>query len=175
MFGNKAFKAAFLISSLMLASLGFSLQANAACNFVATQDGSPLVIKDEYFTTPEAKQFKETCINPYTKRFAADPELGKKAKKYYGTYSCSQCHGPGGTGQTGPSIVDDVWQYPKHVTDKGMFETIWHGTNNGMGAKGRGLMVEGDNETGFNVDELLQLIGWFRLNYKGTGEKPWLQ
>ena len=56
-----------------------------------------------------------------------------------------------------------------------MFETIWHGTNNGMGAKGRGLMVEGDNETGFDVNELLQLIAWFRLNYKGTGEKPWLK
>ncbi len=175
MFGNKVLKTVVLASTLMLTSLGFSMQANAACAFVATQDGSPIAIKDELFTTPEAKEFKETCINPYTKRYAAEPDLGKKAKKHYGSYSCSQCHGPGGTGQTGPSIVDENWQYAKHITDKGLFETIWHGTNNGMGAKGRGLMVEGDMETGFDVDELLQLIGWFRMNYKGTGEKPWLQ
>jgi hypothetical protein len=31
-----------------------------------------------------------------------------------------------------------TFKYAKNATNKGMFETIWNGTNGGMGAKGFG-------------------------------------
>ena len=40
-----------------------------------------------------------------------------------------------------------------------MFETIWFGTNGGMGGKGFGVMAADD---GLSVDELLKIIAWVR-------------
>jgi len=43
-----------------------------------------------------------------------------------------------------------------------MFETVWHGTNGGMGAKGVGLMDPTDPKNGITPDELLKIIAWIR-------------
>jgi len=43
-----------------------------------------------------------------------------------------------------------------------MFETVWHGTNGGMGAKGVGLMDPTDPKNGITPDELLKIIAWVR-------------
>jgi cytochrome c-L len=48
-----------------------------------------------------------------------------------------------------------------------MFETLWHGTNGGMGGKGLGIMDATDPTNGLKVDELLKLIAWVRT--QGTG------
>ena len=40
-----------------------------------------------------------------------------------------------------------------------MFETIWYGTNGGMGGKGFGVMAKDD---GLTADELLKIIAWVR-------------
>jgi cytochrome c-L len=170
MFGKQVVKATLLAS--MLAMLGtFALQANAECKFVATQDNAPFVIKPVEGDTPEAKEFLATCVNPYTKKFAADPEAAKAGKKKFGFWSCTQCHGGNAGGQTGPSIIDDTWQYAKHVTDKGMFETIAHGTNAGMPAW---HAQPANNPELLGTDEILRIIGWLRASYAGKGEKPWL-
>ena len=81
MFGNKALKSTLLVSVLTLAGLTLSFQANAACNLVSTIDGKPLAIKAVATDTPEAKQFLETCVNPYTKMYMADAEAAKKGKE----------------------------------------------------------------------------------------------
>lgn len=173
MLGTKAVKAALVVSILALAGLVAPMQANAACQFVATQDGSPFTIKPTEKDSPEAKEFLETCKNPYTKKFVADPEAAKAGKKKFGYYSCTQCHGANAGGQTGPSIIDDRWQYAKHVTDKGIFETIAHGTNAGMPAWHQ---QSAGNPELLSTDEILVIIGWLRASYKGGDQdKPWLK
>lgn len=172
MFGIKLNKTALLVS--MLAVIGLTpLQAAAGCDLVSTKAGNaPLNIKVTDTDTPEAKEFLETCINPYTKKFAAEPELAKAGKKLFGYYSCTQCHGANAGGQTGPSITDDTWQYPKHQTDKGMFETIAGGSDAGMPTWHS--QVAGNPEL-LKTDEILKIIGWLRTMYKGGGDKPWLK
>lgn len=142
------------------------------CDLVSTKDGKPLPIKVTAKDTPEAKEFLATCIDPYTKKYAADPEAAKAGKKLFGLYSCTQCHGPTGGGQVGPSITDARWQYAKHVTDKGMFETIAGGTNGGMFAWHQQIANNPDNPS---TDEILKIIAWLRTQYKGGGDTPWLK
>jgi cytochrome c-L len=170
MLGNKAFKSTLFVGMLTLAGLTLSFQANAGCDFVSTKDGSPFVIKAVDTDTPQAKEFLATCVNPYTKAYAKDPEAAKAGKKKFGYYSCTQCHGPNGGGQVGPSITDSTWQYSKHVTDKGLFETIANGSNGGMFAWHNQL----GNPENLATDDILKIVGWLRTQYSGGGDKPWL-
>ncbi len=136
-------------------------------DFVTTQDGTPLVIKPELFDTSQAKQFASTGKNPYI----GNTDAETKGKKLFQAYSCTQCHGGDAQGQTGPSLHGPDFHYPKNATNKGMFETIWHGTNNGMGAKGKGLMDPTDASNGLSPDEVLQVIAWIRTHGKITGNE----
>ena len=166
-------KMILFVSMLAVAGL-MPLQASAECKFESTKAGNaPLAIKPTDKDSPEAKQFLETCINPYTKMFVADPEKAKAGKKLFGYYSCTQCHGGNAGGQTGPSIIDDTWQYAKHQTDKGMFETISGGSDAGMPAwHGQ---VAGNPEL-LSTDDILKIIGWLRASFKGSDQsKPWLK
>lgn len=156
--------------------------ANAAgsnCSLVSTKDNSPLVIKVVATDTPEAKEFLATCINPYTKLYAKDAEAAKVGKKAYAYNGCSGCHGGNANGLMGPSMIDAQWEYIKHTSDKGLFETIAGGTN-GMGATARGSMLTWHNQLpghsgdGVDTDTILKIIGWFRTQYIGGGETPWL-
>ncbi len=136
--------------------------------FVTTQDGSPLKIDAALFDTPAAKEFLATGKNSYV----GNEEAIAKGKKVFQLYSCTQCHGPEAKGQVGPGLTGPTFKYPKDATNKGMFETIWNGTNGGMGAKGIGLMVPGDNTQGIKPDEILQVIAWVRSMSNGlTGNE----
>ncbi len=126
--------------------------------FVTTQDDSPLVIDAALFDTPAAKEFLATGKNPYI----GNEEEIAKGKKLFGLYSCTQCHGPDAAGQVGPGLVGPTFKYPKDATNKGMFETIWHGTNGGMGGKGKGIMDPTDPSNGLSPDETLKVIAWIR-------------
>ena len=149
------------------------------CSLVSTKDDSPLVIKAVATDTPEAKQFLETCINPYTKLYAKDAEAAKAGKKQFAFQGCSGCHGGNANGLMGPSIIDAQWEYPKHNTDKGMFETIAGGTN-GKGATNRGSMLiwhnqlPGHSGEGIDTDTILKIMAWLRTQYVGGGATPWL-
>lgn len=165
-------KTTFFVS--MLAGAGMMpLEAGAACQFESTKAGNPpFSIKPAENDTEEAKHFLKTCINPYTKLYVADPEKAKAGKKKFGYWSCTQCHGGNAGGQTGPSILDDTWQYAKLVTDKGMFEIIAGGSDAGMPAWHQ--QVAGNPEL-MSTDEILRIIGWLRAGYRGNDpEKPWL-
>ncbi len=126
-----------------------------AISFVDTQEGKPLEIDHALFDTPAAKEFLATGKNPYV----TDQEAIERGKKIFGLYSCTQCHGPTAQGQVGPGLVGPTFKYPKNATNKGMFETIWHGTNGGMGGKGKGIMTPTD---GMTPDEVLKVIAWIR-------------
>ncbi|PKO52999.1 MAG: cytochrome C [Betaproteobacteria bacterium HGW-Betaproteobacteria-2] len=145
--------------------------ASAQCAFESTKDGSSLPVKAVESDTPEAKEFLATCINPYTKRYVADAEAAKEGRKKFAYYSCTQCHGANAGGQTAVSIIDERWQYAKHDTDKGMFETIAGGTNMGMMAWHK--QVTGNPEM-LPTDDILKIIGWLRASYQGGGATPWL-
>lgn len=69
-------------------------------------------------------------------------------------------------GAVGPSLQGPNFRYAKDATNKGMFETIWHGTDGGMGAKGYGLMAPDD---GLSPDDVLKVIAYVRSNGKVTG------
>ena len=138
-----------------------------AIEFVTTQDSSPLVINAALFDTPAAKEFLATGKNPYI----GNAEAQAKGKKIFQLYSCTQCHGPEAKGQVGPGLVGPTFKYPKDATNKGMFETIWHGTNGGMGAKGIGLMDPTDPKNGITPDELLKIIAWIRSQGTVTGNE----
>jgi cytochrome c-L len=126
--------------------------------FVDTQEGKPLIIDAALFDTPEAKEFLTTGKNPYI----GNAEAIARGQKVYQLYSCTQCHGPEAKGQVGPGLVGPDFKYPKNATNKGMFETIWHGTNGGMGGKGIGIMDPSDPKNGISPDEMLKVIAWIR-------------
>ncbi len=136
-------------------------------DFVTTQDSKPLVIDAALFDTPAAKEFMTTGKNPYI----GNAEAIAKGKKVFQLYSCTQCHGPEAKGQVGPGLVGPDYRYPKDASNKGMFETVWHGTNGGMGAKGIGLMDPTDPKNGITPDELLKIIAWVRSMSKVTGNE----
>ena len=135
--------------------------------FVTTQDGKALEINAAQFDTAAAKEFMTTGKNPYI----GNEEAVQKGKKLFQLYSCTQCHGGDAQGQTGPSLHGPDYKYAKDATNKGMFETIWHGTNGGMGAKGKGLMDPTDLNNGLSVDEALKIIAWIRTHGTTTGNE----
>jgi len=132
--------------------------------FIKTTDGSSLIIPEAMFDTDAAKEFLATGKNIYV----GDSEAIKMGKKRYNLWSCTQCHGPTAKGQVGPGLTGPDFRYPKDATNKGMFETIWAGTNGGMGAKGFGLMTADD---GVTPDELLKIIAFIRSNGSITGNE----
>lgn len=138
-----------------------------AIEFVTTQDSKPLEINAALFDTPAAKEFLATGKNPYI----GNAEAIAKGKKVFQMYSCTQCHGPEAKGQVGPGLIGPTFRYPKDATNKGMFETIWHGTNGGMGAKGIGLMDPTDPKNGVSPDEVLRVISWIRSMGTVTGNE----
>jgi cytochrome c-L len=160
-------------------SASSSAAASGSCNLVSTKDNSPLLIKVLPTDTAEAKEFLTTCKNPYTKIYAKDAEAAKAGHKQFNFQGCSGCHGGNANGLMGPSIIDAQWEYPKHNTDKGMFETIAGGTN-GKGATARGSMLTwhsqlaGHTGDGLDTDTILKIMAWLRTQYVGGGETPWL-
>ena len=128
--------------------------------FVKTTDNSEIKFPKEAFEGTDAeKEFLATGKNIYV----GDAEAIKMGKKRYNLWSCTQCHGPTAKGQVGPGLTGPKYNYAKDTTNKGMFETIWAGTNGGMGGKGYGIMAEDD---GVTVDELLKIIAFVRSNSK---------
>ena len=185
MLGFKSIKAALLISMLGFVGLTATTQANAACSLVSTKDNSPLATKAVATDSPQAKQFLETCVNPYTKAYAADPTLIKAGgKKLFGYNGCSGCHGGKLEGVMAPSLskhggqgaYDTRWVYAKNSTDKGMFESIAGGT---PGLSGGNMYIwhqslEGHIGDGLPTDDILKLIAYIRAEYKGDGTKDWM-
>lgn len=159
--------------------------SSSTCELVSTIDNKPLLIKVSDTDTTEAKEFLSTCINPYTKKFATDAEAAKTGRKVFTLNGCSGCHGgklegimaPALTKAGGQGAFDTKWVYAKNATDKGMFETISAGT---PGLSGGVMAIWNRNLVGhvgdgLTNDEILRAIAYIRTEYKGDGEKTWLQ
>ena len=136
------------------------INTKESVKFVKTTDNSEIKFPKEALVGTDAeKEFLATGKNIYV----GDAEAIKMGKKRYNLWSCTQCHGPTAKGQVGPGLTGPKYNYAKDVTNKGMFETIWAGTNGGMGGKGYGIMAADD---GLTVDELLKIIAFVRSNGK---------
>ena len=155
------------MSSLLVSLMTFACSTEAEVSFVKTTDGSTFKLDAALFDTPAAKEFLSTGKNSYV----GNAEAVAKGKKIFGMYSCTQCHGPDAKGQVGPGLVGPTFRYPKDVTNKGMFETLWHGTNGGMGGKGVGIMDATDPTNGLKPDEILKVIAWVRAQGSITGNE----
>lgn len=172
---NSKFNLIFLFVLIAISACNKSEQGHSAVisssekaiDFVTTQDGKSLKIAETLFNTPAAKEFLHTSKNPYI----GNAEAIAKGKKIFQLYSCTQCHGPEAKGQVGPGLTGPDYRYPKDATNKGMFETVWHGTNGGMGAKGVGLMDPTDPNNGISPDDLLKVIAWIRSLSNITGNE----
>ncbi len=171
----KQLKISLVLTLILIALVACNKSSDSTANtsssdghaiaLVTTQDGSPLVIDPALFDTPAAKEFLATGKNSYI----GNVEAQAKGKKIFNLYSCTQCHGGDAKGQVGPNLTGPDFRYPKDATDKGMFETVWHGSNAGMGAKGVGLMDPTDPKNGITPDELLKVIAWIRSQGAVTG------
>ena len=147
-----------VVSSLLAALVGISSLTYANIKLVKTTDGSEIKFPEKALVGTDAeKEFLKSGKNIYV----GDAEAVKAGKKRYNMWSCTQCHGPTAKGQVGPGLIGPKYNYAKDATNKGMFETIWAGTNGGMGGKGYGVMTADD---GMTVDELLKTIAWIRTN-----------
>ena len=136
------------------------IDTTESIKFVKTTDNSEIKFPKEALVGTDAeKEFLATGKNIYV----GDAEAIKTGKKRYNLWSCTQCHGPTAKGQVGPGLTGPKYNYAKDATNKGMFETIWAGTNGGMGGKGFGIMAADD---GVTVDELLKIIAFVRSNSK---------
>jgi cytochrome c-L len=155
------------MSSLLVSLMTFACSTEAEVSFVKTTDGSTFKLDPALFDTPAAKEFLSTGKNSYV----GNAEALAKGKKIFGMYSCTQCHGPDAKGQVGPGLVGPTFRYPKDATNKGMFETLWHGTNGGMGGKGVGIMDATDPTNGLKPDEILKVIAWVRAQGSITGNE----
>jgi len=154
-----------VVSTLLAALIGVSGAVNAQIKLVKTTDGSEITFPEKALVGTDAeKEFLATGKNIYV----GDAEAVKMGKKRYNLWSCTQCHGPTAKGQVGPGLTGPKYNYAKDQTNKGMFETIWAGTNGGMGAKGFGLMTADD---GVTPDELLKIIAFIRSNGSITGNE----
>ena len=115
---------------------------------------------DESGETPAVKHFMRSGNNPYM----GLPQCFPKGEELYLT-ACSACHGHYGEGKLGPGLNDSYWTYPKNVTDKGLFETIFGGARGQMGPQ-YGVLT---------VDEMLLLMAWIRHLYTGDAvDAEWL-
>ncbi|NQW34212.1 MAG: c-type cytochrome [Methylophilales bacterium] len=145
-----------LVSTLLASLIGFTGVVSAQIKLIKTTDGSEFTIPaDGLKGTPAEAEFFKTGKNIYI----GDAKAIAYGKKRFGLWSCTQCHGPTAGGQVGPGLLGPTFRYPKDATNKGMFETVWAGSNGGMGGKGLGIMSADD---GMNADELLQTIAWIR-------------
>lgn len=149
-----------VVSSLLAALVGISSLTYANIKLVKTTDGSEIKFPEKALVGTDAeKEFLKTGKNIYV----GDAEAVTAGKKRYNMWSCTQCHGPTAKGQVGPNLTGPNFNYAKDTTNKGMFETIWAGTNGGMGGKGYGIMTADDGTT---VDEMLKIIAFIRSNSK---------
>ncbi len=104
---------------------------------------------------PAVRQFKETGKNPYNR----DPDAIAAGFKLARSVACTHCHGGDLSGLIGPNLTSGHWRYPRNGADRGLFQTLYFGTNAGMAAWGKlGSLTE---------DEILRVMAFVRSKYRG--------
>ncbi len=77
----------------------------------------------------------ESLENPFNE----DAQSVAEGERLFGAMNCAECHGGGGLGFVGPSLVDGRWRYGG--SDGSVFRSIHSGRPGGMPAYG-GILPE---------------------------------
>lgn len=85
---------------------------------------------DQWSTAGGLAPLADDLVNP----FRDDPDAAKQGEVLFGTMNCDGCHGGGGLGFVGPSLVDGRWRYGGE--DGALYHSIFYGRANGMPAYG---------------------------------------
>jgi len=97
---------------------------------VATANIPAAVRYPDYGAAGEQPPPAEDLVNPLTD----DPEAARRGEVLFGAMNCDGCHGGGGVGFVGPSLVDGRWRYGGD--DGALFHSIFYGRPKGMPAYG---------------------------------------
>ena len=73
---------------------------------------------------------EEVLANP----FNDDAQSAAEGEQLFGAMNCAECHGGGGLGFVGPSLVDGRWRYGGD--DRSVYRSIYSGRPQGMPAFG---------------------------------------
>lgn len=120
---------AFGLVLLVLASCGGSEPADSETG-KATRTAPPSVRYDQYGAAGNLAPPAETLSNPLNN----DPGAAQQGEVLFGAMNCDECHGGGGIGFVGPSLVDGRWRYGGD--DGELFHSIFYGRAGGMPAYG---------------------------------------
>ncbi|MDX1406230.1 MAG: c-type cytochrome [Woeseiaceae bacterium] len=133
--------------------LAATLLALAACSGPAEPDADqsaqptpPSVRYDQYGAAGELAPPAQDLVNPVD----GDADAARQGEALFATMNCDGCHGGGGLGVVGPSLVDGRWRYGGD--DGALFHSIFYGRPRGMPAYG-GILAD---------DTIWQLITYVR-------------
>jgi len=122
-------KPVLALSLLVLASCGGPEPADSET--VTTAKNSPAAVRyDQYGSAGNLAPPAEELVNP----FAGDSSAAEQGQVIFDAMNCSGCHGGGGVGFVGPSLVDGRWRYGGE--DGALFHSIFYGRSHGMPAYG---------------------------------------
>lgn len=101
-------------------------------------DGAPppSIAYEQHVAAGERAPPGTAVKNPFT----ADSATAAEGGQIFGAMNCDGCHGGGGTGWVGPSLVDGRWRYGG--SDGALFQSIYYGRPRGMPSYG-GIMSPG--------------------------------
>jgi cytochrome c oxidase cbb3-type subunit 3 len=122
-------KPVLAVTLLALASCGGPEPADSET--VTTARNSPAAVRyDQYGSAGNLAPPAEELVNP----FNGDPTAAEQGEVIFGAMNCDGCHGGGGLGFVGPSLVDGRWRYGGD--DGALFHSIFYGRSHGMPAYG---------------------------------------
>jgi len=98
---------------------------------VETSRKAPVAVRyDQWGAAGNLMPPAEDLVNP----FSGDPDAVRQGEVLFGAMNCDGCHGGGGVGFVGPSLVDGRWRYGGE--DGALFHSIFYGRAKGMPAYG---------------------------------------
>ena len=103
----------------------------------ASTSGSAAIRYETSLSAGEVPPPTRVRDNPYT----SDLESAQTGARLFTTMNCDGCHGGGGLGFVGPSLVDGRWHYGN--SDQEIFHSIFYGRPQGMPAYGGMLGDDG--------------------------------
>jgi cytochrome c oxidase cbb3-type subunit 3 len=130
----RAVKAALAVTLLALASCGKPVPPDSEAG-KAEQSTAAAVRYDQYGAAGNVAPPADTLANPLSE----DPAAARQGEALFGAMNCDGCHGGGGVGFVGPSLVDGRWRYG--ADDGALFRSIFYGRPRGMPAYG-GLLSD---------------------------------
>jgi mono/diheme cytochrome c family protein len=112
-------KRIFTVGLLALVACGQSGPSAESQAGDATRNVPAAVRYDQYGAAGDLAPPAESLVNP----FGTDTSVVQQGELLFGTMNCDGCHGGGGLGFTGPSLVDGRWRHGGE--DGALFHSIF--------------------------------------------------